>query len=122
MAKIFRTPLRTTRPPITRHTPEKDIKPAIFFRKQDLVAVGVNVYLLNDNTVTEKQPRYWTDVKTFYQGGAENIISDDEAAFLVAANPEYAACLFPVGGVVTPPTGGPSGYGVGAYGVGPYGA
>lgn len=120
MSKIFRTPLRYKRPPVRVDTPRGDRKPAIYFSQASLVDVGVNVWLTVDNTVTETQPVKWELVKTMYQGGAENIITDAEAAFLIAANPEYAGCMFDIGS--PPPTGGGgtggsgSGFGVGGFG------
>lgn len=127
MPKIFRPPLRYKRPPVRVDTPEKDRKPAIYFGASSLVDVGVNVWVTVDNVVTETQPVRWELVKTLYGGGRENIISDAEVAFLVAANPEYAACMFDIATTVpvTPPVGGGgtsgSGYGTTGYGTGGYG-
>lgn len=121
MSKLFRTPLRTRRSPVRADTPEKDRKPAMYFAFTSLVPVGVDVWVTTGNVVTETQPAQWESVKTWYGGGRDNIISDAEAAFLIAANPEYAGYITDITGPVVPPVLGGSGYGVGPFGQSGYG-
>lgn len=108
---------------MTVDTSLRDMVPAIYFHSPDgLIPIGVNVWVTTDSAVSETQPPLWDSVKTVYYGGHENPISDAEAAFLIAANPEYADYIFD-DSVPAPPDGGGvgSGFGVSGYGSGGYG-
>lgn len=119
MGLIFRPPYRWYDPPVLPSTPLEQQSPAKYFK--DLIPVGVNVYLTSAGVVTETQPSHWEDVKFVWWGGRDNPVSSADAAFLTAANPDYAACIVSDTTVDTPPSGGSSGYGTSGFGTSGYG-
>lgn len=122
MTIIFRPPVRFHRPGVRVDTPLEDQVPAKYFRLADLPAVSANVYVTTGGAVTEVQPLSWDLVSKMYQGGAENPVTTAEKAMLIAANPEYAACMFDDSVVIVIPPVGGSGYGVTGYGSDGFGA
>jgi hypothetical protein len=120
MTLIFRPPYRWFDPPVLPSTPLEQQSPAKYFK--DLIPAGVNVWLTTAGVVTEKQPPQWSDVAFVWYGGHDNPVSASDAALLIAANPDYAACITDDTPVIppTPPAGG-SGFGTDSYGADGYG-